>query len=42
MIAGGQQVIRADNVLWGVIVSWSGNAILLLCSIYAMRQLARN
>ena len=42
MIAGGQQVIRADNVVWGVIVSWSGNAILLLCSMYALRQLARN
>jgi lipopolysaccharide export LptBFGC system permease protein LptF len=42
MIAGGQQVIRADNVVWGVMVSWSGNAILLLCSMYALRQLARN
>ena len=42
MIAGGQQVIRADNLVWGVIVSWSGNAILLLCSMYALRQLARN
>ena len=42
MIAGGQQVIRADNVVWGVSVSWSGNAILLLCSMYALRQLARN
>ncbi|MCE9618797.1 MAG: LptF/LptG family permease [Planctomycetes bacterium] len=42
MIAGGQQVIRADNVLWGVMVSWTGNAILLLCSIYALRKLARN
>ena len=42
MIAGGQQVIRADNVVWGIIVSWSGNAILLLCSMYALRQLARN
>ena len=42
MIAGGQQVIRADNIVWGVIISWSGNAILLVCSMYALRQLARN
>lgn len=42
MIAGGQQVIRAESLVWGVIISWTGNAILLLCSMYAFRQMARN
>jgi lipopolysaccharide export LptBFGC system permease protein LptF len=42
MIAGGQQVIRADHVFWGVLISWTGNAVLLLCALFALNRLARN
>ena len=42
LIAGGQQVMRGGSEFAGVLVMWSGNAVLCALCLHAYRQCARH